>query len=222
MVNQKSYIRPTKKEQKALEPFFNRFYTLYNEVTSNDFMNESSELRFYKIKELFLLYIEMTNYELIKKYLDWVKHGGRPIFDGIIAGDLFSCIRNIFSHYPLFNNWNDVYIDKDLATWHKKGSIDKFLSNCGKIKIDDKAQVKYRIWQYETKKMTYFSVNLNNDYKNNKKVFLHDIIQEDMGILFFAEMMKRIVDVTIENPPQSKIDIMSQVYIAKDILAIDK
>lgn len=31
-------------------------------------------------------------------------------------------------------------------------------------------------------------------------------------------MMKRIVDVTIENPPQSKIDIMSQVYIAKDIL----
>lgn len=105
-----------------------------------------------------------------------------------------------------------------MATWHKKGSIDKFLSNCSKIKIDDKAQVKYRVWQYEAKKMTYFSVNLNNDYKNNKKVFLHDIIQEDMGILFFAEMMKRIVDVAIENPPKSKIDIMSQVYIAKDIL----
>lgn len=68
------------------------------------------------------------------------------------------------------------------------------------------------------KKMTYFSVNLNNDYKNNKKVFLYDVIQEDMGILFFAEMMKRIVDVAIENPPKSKIDIMSQVYIAKDIL----
>lgn len=66
MVSQNNDIRPTKKEQKALEPFFNRFYTLYDGVTSNDFMNESPELRFYKIKELFLLYIEMTNYELIK------------------------------------------------------------------------------------------------------------------------------------------------------------
>lgn len=218
MGSQNSDVRPTKKEQKALKPFFNRFYALYDEVTSNDFMKENPELRFYKIKELFFLYAEMTNYELIEKHLNWVKNGGRPIFDGIIADSLFSCIRNIFSHYPLFDNWDDVYMDKDLATWHTKGSIDKFLSNCGKIKIDNKAQVKYRIWQYETKKMTYFSVNLDNDYRNNKKVFLRDIIPEDMGILFFAEMMKRIVDIAIENPPESKIDIMSQVYIAKDIL----
>ncbi|MBQ3310331.1 hypothetical protein IJG73_02740, partial [Candidatus Saccharibacteria bacterium] len=45
--------RPTKKEQKALRVFLNKFYKLYDEITSNSFMNNSPDLRFYKIKDLF-------------------------------------------------------------------------------------------------------------------------------------------------------------------------
>ena len=99
------------------------------------------------------------------------------------------------------------------ADVNKDGKINKLLSNCDKVKIDGKPIVKYRIWQYETKKMTYFTINLNNSYKQGKKVFLHKIVSEDVGVKFFAEMMKRVVDVAIENPPKSKIGIMSQVYI---------
>ena len=211
--------RPTKKEQKALRVFLNKFYKLYDEITSNSFMNNSPDLRFYKIKDLFAIYRELLDYELINSYLKCMKNGGRPIFDGIISDDLFICIRNIFAHYPLFDSWDDVYIDKDLATWNKDGKINKFLSNCDKVKIDGKPIVKYRIWQYETKKMTYFAINLNNSYKQGEKVFLHKIVSEDVGAKFFAEMMKRVVDVAIENPPKPKIDIMSQVYIPS---AIDK
>lgn len=61
--------------------------------------------------------------------------------------------------------------------------------------------------------MTYFEVNLDNKYKQGEKVFLHDIIPEDAGVKFCAEMMKKVVDIVIENPPESKLDIMSQVYI---------
>lgn len=61
--------------------------------------------------------------------------------------------------------------------------------------------------------MTYFEVNLDNKYILGEKVFLHNIIPEDAGVKFCAEMMKRVVDIAIENPPESKIDVMSQVYI---------
>jgi len=214
-------IHPTKEEQKVLQIFFDKFYELYDEMTSDSFMDNTPEIRFNKIKDLFATYRELSNYGLIKAYLKWIKNGGRPIFDGIISDDLFSCIRNIFAHYPIFNKWDDVYIDRDLATWNKSGTINKFLSNCDKIKIDGRPIVKYRIWQYETKKMTYFDVNFNNNYKHGEKVFLHSILSEGVGIKFFAEMMKRVVDIAIENPPKSKIDVMSQVYIKeKDITKV--
>lgn len=210
-------VRPTKKEQKALRVFLNKFYRLYDEIVSNSFMDNSPDLRFYKIKDLFAIYRELLDYELINAYLKWIKSGGRPKYDGIISDGLFTCIRNIFARYPLFDSWDDVYIDKDLATWNKDGRINKFLSNCDKVKIDGKPIVKYRIWQYETRKMTYFTINLSNSYKQGRKVFLRKIVSEGVGVKFFAEMIKRIVDVAIENPPESKIDIMSQVYIKKQI-----
>lgn len=206
-------IHPTKKEQEALRIFFDKFYKLYDEITSDSFMDNCPELRFYKTKDFFAIYKELSSYGLINAYLNWIKEGGRPVFDGIISDGLFTCIRNIFAHYPLFDRWDDVYIDKGLATWNKSGSINQFLSNCGKIKIDGKPIVKYRIWQYETKKMTYFAINFDNQYKQGEKVFLYNIVSESVGTKFFAEMMKRVVDIAIKNPPKSKIDIMSQVYI---------
>lgn len=61
--------------------------------------------------------------------------------------------------------------------------------------------------------MTYFAINLDNQYKQGEKVFLYNIVSESVGTKFFAEMMKRVVDIAIKNPPKSTIDIMSQVYI---------
>ena len=211
--NEANTARPTKKEQKALSLFLEKFYDLYDEIVSDSFMKNKSNYRFQKVANLFAIYKELLGYELVKDYLKWIKDGGRPIFDGIISDGLFSCIRNIFAHFPVFTYWNEVYIDKDLATWNKNSSIDQFLRNCDRVKVDGKPLVKYRIWQYETRKMTYFEVNLDNKYKQGEKVFLRDIIPEDAGVKFCAEMMKRVVDIAIENPPESKIDVMSQVYI---------
>ena len=89
-------------------------------------MNNCPELRFYKTKDLFVIYKELSSYGLINAHLNWIKEGGRPVFDGIISDGLFTCIRNIFAHYPLLDRWDDVYINKGLATWNKSGSINQF------------------------------------------------------------------------------------------------
>lgn len=81
-----------------------------------------------------------------------MKKGGRPPFEGIIADDLFSFIRNLLLHFPIFNTWDEVYINKNLATWSKSGQIDKFLKKCINIKIAGKCEIKYRIWEKDKKR----------------------------------------------------------------------
>lgn len=206
-------IKPNKKEQIVLNLFYSRFYDLYEEVSIEDFFKESSGIRFYKIREIFSVYKELLSYEPIKYYLKYMKSGGKPPLEGIIAEDLFSFIRNVLLHFPVFNSWNDVYITKNLATWNKKGTIHKFLLKCTKIKIDQKGIVKYRIWEYSKKKMTYIKISFPEQYGDGKCIYLKDIISEKDGVKFCISLMKQILDIQTEKSKKSDIEIMSQVYI---------
>ncbi|WP_197115302.1 hypothetical protein [Facklamia lactis] len=118
----------------------------------------------------------------------------------------------MLSHFPVFDSWDEVYINKNLATWDRVSQIDKFLSKVTEYKIDDKPEVKYRIWEVEKKKMTYFSVVFPSEYDEGKNIYLKDIISEEIGIKFCIALMKKIIDTQIENPEDEKIIIMSQVY----------
>ena len=138
-------LKPNEKEREVLLLFYNRFYDLYEEVVNDDFVNKNAKIRFYKLREAFSIYKELLSYEPIKEYINWMKKGGRPHLEGIIADDLFSFIRNLLLHFPIFDTWDEVYINKNLATWSKIGQIDKFLNKSTKIKIDGKGRVKYRI-----------------------------------------------------------------------------
>lgn len=143
-----------------------------------------------------------------------MKKGGRPYFEGVIADDLFSFIRNLLSHFPIFDKWDDVYINKNLATWDRVGQIDKFLNKIVKMKIDDKGKIKYRMWEEKKKKITYLSINFPEEYGDNK-IYLKDIILEEVGVKFCMALMKSILDVQVENAEKPDIKIMSQVYLPK-------
>jgi hypothetical protein len=145
-------IRLRKKEQIVLNLFYNRFYDLYEEIGCDKFYEENPNYRYFKIKEIFSVYKELMNYEPIKNYLKFIKQGARPPLEGVIAEDLFSFVRNILLHFPVFNSWDDVYITKNMATWNIKGSIHKFLLKSIGIKIDQKGTAKYRIWEQSLKK----------------------------------------------------------------------
>lgn len=140
-------LKPNEKEREVLSLFYNRFYDLYEEVVNDDFICKDAKIRFYKLRESFSIYKELLSYEPIKEYINWMKKGGRPHFEGIIVDDLFSFIRNLLLHFPIYDAWDEVYINKKLATWSKVGQIDKFLTKGIKEKIDDKGTVKYRIWE---------------------------------------------------------------------------
>jgi len=200
------------KEMEALTLFYDSFYVLYNEIIDDNFLNENANMRYFKLREAFSIYKELLSYEPIKKYIEWMKKGGRPPLEGIIADDLFSFIRNLLLHFPVFKTWDEVYINKNLATWSRLGQIDKFLNKCLHVKIDGKGSVNYRIWEERKKKMTYFSVNFPERYEDNN-IYLKDIISEEVGMKFCMALMKEILDVQLENANEPEIKIMSQVYI---------
>ncbi len=202
-------IKPNEKEKEVLTLFYNRFYNLFEEIVNDDFINKEASVRFFKLREAFSIYKELLSYEPIKAYLGWMKKGGRPHFEGIIADDLFSFIRNLLLHFPIFDTWDEVYITKNLATWSKVGQIDRFLNKCIKLKIDSMGTVKYRIW--EEKKLTYFDVNFPEKYDDNN-IYLKDIIAEEVGTKFCMALMREILDKQVENPEDPIIRIMSQVY----------
>lgn len=205
-------LKLNKKEIEVLTLFYNRFYDLYDEIVDDNFIKENENIRFLKLREAFSVYKELLSYEPIKCYIEWMKKGGRPPLEGIIADDVFSFIRNLLLHFPIFNTWNEVYINKNLATWSKVGQIDKFLNKCINIKIDGESKVNYRIWEEEKKKMTYFSVNFPEKYEDND-IYLKDLISEEVGMKFCMALMREILDKQVVNADRPKIKIMSQVYI---------
>lgn len=168
-------IKPNEKEIIALNLFYNRFYDLYEELSHSDFFQNESFYRFYKIREIFSIYNELLGYEPIKYYIKVIKKT-RPPLEGIIVNDLFSFVRNLLLHFPLFDNWDDVYITKNLATWNKAGRIHSFLKKSSKIKIDGKGTIKYRIWEESKKLMTYISINFPEEYNDNKIIMITFIL----------------------------------------------
>ena len=206
-------IKPNEKERIALDLFYNRFYDLYEELSHSDFFNNKSSYRFYKIREIFSVYKELLGYRPIQYHIELIKKI-RPPLEGIIVNDLFSFVRNLLLHFPIFDNWDDVYISKDLATWNKAGTIHKFLKESSKIKIDDKGTIKYRIWEESKKLMTHISINFPEEYNDNK-IFLKDIVSEKEGIKLCISFMKEILDVQVDSDEEQDIKIMSQVYLPK-------
>ncbi len=210
-----SEIKPNEREKFALTLFYNRFYNLYDGLSREEFFNEKPEYRFYKIREIFSVYKELLGYEPIQHYIKYVKRGGRPPLEGFIVDDLFSFVRNVLLHFPVFDNWSEVYVNKDLATWNKAGTIHKFLLKSSQIKIDDSGIINYRIWEKSKKLMTYIKIHLPEEYVDGSLIYLKDIISEKDGIKLCISFMKEVLDTQIDSNEDPDIVIMSQVYLPK-------
>ena len=72
--------------------------------------------------------------------------------------------------------------------------------------------MKYRIWEEEKKKMTYFSINFPEKYADND-IYLKDLISEEVGMKFCMALMREILDKQVINADIPKIKIMFQVYV---------
>ena len=111
-----------------------------------------------------------------------------------IGSELFKFIRNTATHFPFFDSWDDVWVNKSIINWHKDDqSIERFIK-----KYKGKETVKYRFWEADKKKMTYLSINFPKNYEDNTKIFLKDFLTEKEGIKFSFILMKQILDTQVE------------------------
>lgn len=187
-------LRPNKSELAFLTLAYQRFYDLFEEVMNDDFWEKNPWYRFSRINNGFAVYSEILGYEPMAWVIDQLKKT-RPPMEAEIGSELFKFVRNVLAHFPFFESWDDVWINKQLVNWHKGGqSIDRFLS-----KYVGKEPVKSRFWEPEQqKRMTYLSVNFPASYNEKTKVYLRDILSEKEGVKFSFILMKKIIDTQIE------------------------
>ncbi len=111
-----------------------------------------------------------------------------------IGGELFKVVRNIVSHFPFFDTWDEVWINKRIINWNREGqTIDKFLK-----KYEGKDVVKYRFWEADKKRMTYLSINFPKKYEEDNKIYLKEILSEKEGVKFSFILMRQIIDTQVE------------------------
>lgn len=186
-------MHPTTAELKYLNLAYNKFFDIYDEALKESFWKRSKHYRFSKIKDAFSIYAELLNYEPFGHVIEYLRVH-RPPMEAEIGSEVFKTIRNILAHFPVFECWDDVYVDKDLINWSKPGqTIDKFF-----VKYKGHQPVKYRFWRSDIKKMTYLSLNFPETYTSENKIWLKDLLSERDGVVFSLIFMRKIMDTQIE------------------------
>ena len=118
----------------------------------------------------------------------------RPPKEAEIGSGLFKLVRNVITHLPFFESWNEVWINKSIINWYKEGqSIDRFLN-----KYKGRETVKYRFWEAQIKKMTYLGIDFPEKYDENIKIHLNEILSEKDGVKFSFILMKKIIDTQVK------------------------
>ena len=183
----KENLRPSQAEKEFLSLAYNKFYDIYDEILQNElFWNKDDFYRFSKIREAICIYGEVQLYEPIQWKIENMKIQ-RPPMEAEIAGELFKCIRNIFSRFPFFDSWNKVWVSDTLLNWNKPNQgIYRFI-----LEYLGHDEVKYRIWDAKFKKMIYLSISFPENFVN--KIYLEDIISEKEGVEFSLILMKEVM-----------------------------
>jgi hypothetical protein len=187
-------LRPNKSEIAFLNLAYDYFYQLFDEIMNDSFWQKDAWYRFSRVTIGFAIYSEVLNYEPIKWVIEHIRTA-RPPMEAEIGSDLFKFVRNVITHFPFFNSWDEVWISKSLVNWHKEGqSMDKFLRN-----YVGRPSVKYRFWDAEKKRMTYLSVAFPTEYDGDAKIYLRDILEEKDGVRFCLILMRQIMTTQVDH-----------------------
>lgn len=186
-------LRPNEAEQAFLNLAYSRFYLLFDEVMDDTFWEKDDWHRFSRVANGFAIYAELLNYPPIRWAIEHLRRM-RPPAEAEMASDLFRFVRNVVSHFPFFERWDDVRITKALVNWDSEGrSIDRFLTEYA-----GQDQVRFRIWEPNYKRMTYVNVTYPEAYNDDSEIYLRDILTEREGVKFSFVLMKQIADTQVE------------------------
>lgn len=189
----KDIIPLTTAEELFLNLSYNKFFDISSEIYSQKFWEESPQYRLNKIFKAFSIYSEILSHEPFKGVLLWLSKY-RPPMESEISGSLFKFIRNVLAHFPFYDTWDEIWINKDLVNWRQPNqSIDRFLE-----KFKGQPEVKYRFREKSKIGFTYITINFPKKYEN-EKIYLKDMIKEEEGVKFALVMMLRVLNTQIES-----------------------
>lgn len=143
-----------------------------------------NEEMFNVIKEISAIFDEIIKIDSNRKEFESL------LRDSIVGGDQYECkremfrlIRHILVHFPVFNKWDDVFINRKIVRWNNNmyGGIEKFFDKYGGSKIDFSIYTKKDYFYDKTKS---FSIKIPS-LKDSEPVYLKDMISfEDVLWLF--------------------------------------
>lgn len=194
--------RPTTQEFIFLHKAYNCFFnSILPEVLEDSFWERDAYYRFSKVRDAFLIYSEILDYEPIGWFLERLKTF-RPPMEAELSKEFVLFLRNVMVHFPLFNSWDEVEFSKDLINWSKPGqTIDRFLT-----KFSGHSEVKYRTWNYEKRTMTYVTIKFPVAYTDKTIVKFQDFMPEKEGVIFVLSLMKNVLESQLENERFPKDD----------------
>lgn len=178
-------IKPTKSEKQFLHLAYERFVNLVKEIKGKHFWDHDAKYRLAQEKELFLIYTELSSYNLLKELFNQFKNEPENKNYHTIGVELFQMLRNVFTHFPFFETYNDIWINHSIVNWLKpeKGRIAKFFkNNLGKNSIEQEY-----LDEHNTKKNCTIKFPTKDQYEN--KLFIKDILGEKEGILYCSRFM---------------------------------
>jgi hypothetical protein len=196
-------LKPNTAEHAFLSLGYNRFLNLFKEIENKNFWEQSPLYRFHRIRDTFAVYTELIQYEALERVLD-TKKTSRPI-ENDLGERLFFFVRNLLAHFPLFDSWDAVTIDQQLATWEQRGQIHKFLTE-----FENKPQVKYRFFDPAAKEFIYISINFPSDYSENRPIKLNSILTEHEGVRFSIRLMLSILLHNVQDPESIFAELHAQ------------
>ncbi len=186
--------RPLPIELEFLTKSYNSFLDIHDEVVQTSFWDKDSYYRLSKIRDAILIYSEILDYEPIGWFLEALKKL-RPPMEAELSKECLLFIRNIFVHFPFFKSWNEIVLTKEIINWSKPElSIDRFLRRFAGHK-----EVKYRMWGYKNKSMTYISINFPTSYDQNSEIRLSKFMPEKEGTLFVMSLMHQVLMSQVES-----------------------
>ena len=179
-------------EELFLNLGYNRFFDLYEEISTIPFWDKDASYRFQRVSQIFAVYAEMLQYKPFEGVLKWMSKF-RPPMESEISGPLFKFIRNVLAHFPFFDQWDDVWVSKGLVNWYKENqSIDKFLKRfCGTKNIEYRYKIRGK------NDFEYLIISFPKIY-DDQKIYLKDIVNEKQGVLFSLAMMLKVLNTQIE------------------------
>lgn len=180
-------LKPSKSEELFLNLAYDRFHALYEEITEDEFWDEDEVYRFSKVSNIFAVYTQLSSYMPIAVLLEADKLKSRSE-ETRAAGYIFRFLRNIFSNFPLFATWDEVWVSRTLVNWKKENSaIDNFLGE-----FSGHREVRYQHWDSNKKSTRGISIFFPKEY-NDDKIYLKEILTERDGVMFSVTMMWQIL-----------------------------